>query len=110
MINLTEIKARCERATRGPWKQYNKNRETIIDSDTGPVIDIYSGVDDSGCANITMCDVDFITNSRADLPECVRLLEEAREIIRVLSSINYDAHEVFMAVDKSDNWLREVQP
>lgn len=131
MINLHEVEQRCERATEGPWaweSTAEKSNEFVvglaIDKDNKPICgeiphgfdeenDCYMdeeiirrseiGANEAGQANFA--DADFIAHARTDLPEAIRLLREAREIIDCLSLFVPDMKNL----SKVKAWLAEVK-
>jgi hypothetical protein len=109
---LSEIKARAERATKGPWDK----RVAGIEGDnyiaaTGPWYRIsYLSIKKDNCLN----DADFIAHSRTDIPDLLKFIEEAREIVEELRGLipmeYYDRYSQTVGlVDKSEDWLRRAR-
>ncbi len=68
MDRIKEIRARVEKASKGPWKDLNANRGVVIQGQDEPVVHVNSGTDDSGHSNIKYGNLEFITHAREDIP------------------------------------------
>jgi hypothetical protein len=122
MINLSEVEGRCNEATEGPWEaapvMMARSDDTCSWSESvwriinGPPQVIQEEMS-SKRAFTHIPDADFIAHARTDLPEALRLLREAREIIDeycksvVTEDGEWPLDELSM---KSSEWLRKVQP
>jgi hypothetical protein len=113
MIDIQAIRERCERATKGPWgvipNRKGSQNQGIESSDVQCM--------DNGKSVSTVFitawkqdrrdarpDANFIAHSRADLPELLRLVEEAREIMPILLHLcGVDAESI--AGRKAQAWL-----
>jgi hypothetical protein len=71
--DLDEIKARCDRATAGPWKSYIEGREAMSGSDF-----IMTAGEDIYLAGATRDDQDFIAHARQDIPRLIGETERLR--------------------------------
>lgn len=86
MIKLSEVEGYCTRATAGPWGYIKENEDChsgIWSEEEGSVL-----VNNGRSSGIpSEEDMAFCAKSRSDLPEAVRLLREAMEVIDVLATI-----------------------
>lgn len=71
-MNLSEIKARCEAATPGPWEYTDNGFDGYISSENGAFI--VGGEPCEGRIE-NNADTNFIAHTRADLPACVAEIE-----------------------------------
>jgi len=105
MIKLSEIEKRCNEATKGPWEKSVAGIEgDNYIAGTGPwyrTVGAWNAKSDN-----SINDADFIAQARTDLPEALRLLREAREIIETLGIFQPD----ILKLSKVEKWLSEVQP
>ncbi len=71
---LSEIKKRAEKATKGPWKAYIEGRDMQSASSfiqtTGKDIEL---------TDATEADYDFIANARQDIPKLLEEIERLRK-------------------------------
>lgn len=87
---LAEMLARCEKATKGPWKRKITRRAIWIETQDGgrEVCEVLD--DDDGIPN-----ADLITAARSDFPAAIRDLQAARTLLREwLDEEHYDAEDV----------------
>jgi hypothetical protein len=70
--DLAAIRARCEKATKGPWTSFVEGREEIAGSSF-----IQTGGEDIELSGATDADQDFIAHAREDIP---RLLSEIERL------------------------------
>lgn len=111
MIKLIEVEKRYQMATKGPWITTKTNNSVSVASHSEHNR-IYISLRDPICLPETFArqkdDADFIAHSRTDLPEAVRLLRKAREIIE-----RYRIHGVDVIIGEvdplADAWMEEVQ-
>jgi hypothetical protein len=69
---LDQIRARCDRASPGPWKAWIEGRDHTSGSSF-----VQTGGNDIEMTGATDADYDFIAAARQDIP---RLLEEVRRL------------------------------
>ena len=74
---IEAIKARCERATAGPWKSFIETREKISGSEF-----IQTGGEDIYLTGATEADQDFIAHARQDIPRLIAEIERLRTLCR----------------------------
>lgn len=90
-LNLEAIKARCEKATAGPWYGYEE-RESSAEGhavSTGP-----SNLFTIGISNQDANDADFIAHARTDLPALVAEVERLRKVESAARDmLNFGAHD-----------------
>lgn len=82
-MNLSEIKARCDAATAGPWNVgggtqssfYNGKNAVILQSGRYVIADRAVYPDSSDFNDQVFSNMDFIAHARTDLPVCVAEIE-----------------------------------
>ncbi len=75
-----EIKARCEAATKGPWKLGEEFGAKLIGTDDTIIVEI-STPQILGCS-VKPCNSKFIAHARQDLPDCLDEIERLRGELR----------------------------
>lgn len=96
-MKLSEVEARCEKATKGPWSIENITKILMLGQDS------YAHHEDD------IHNAFFIAHSRTDLPEAIRLLREAREMFSQALEELSDPTENIQLIYKVKQWLSEVE-
>lgn len=105
-MRLDEIRARLEKATKGPWNEkwiYTVLRYTW--KNDGPWNDVEDDEELQGnTPSYRGVDYKFIAHSPEDVAHLLALVDEAREIMRCLKL----TEESMKVSDMVDTWLKKV--
>jgi hypothetical protein len=72
MLDLEAIKARCEKATPGPWTT------TRYPDEYHKLVPGLRNIPEPGLFEVDVKDAEFISHARTDLPACVAEIERLR--------------------------------
>jgi hypothetical protein len=78
---LSEIEMRCNKSQNGPWKAFIEGRDLDSGADfimTGEGINRGEDIEPLGA---TKYDIDFIANSKQDIPKLIKEIRELKEYI-----------------------------
>ena len=99
-MKLSEIKAREQKATKGKWEWVCKDADSSYEifSEGVGIVTMKYGLEE-------FQDADFIAHSRSDIPWLLRMVEEARKLIRELEGTPIE-HNLAMRLAA---WLSKVE-
>ena len=116
---LSQINARCEAATEGPWEDFQSCQNAISIYFGDPPQEICSYVTDAVSCKFPVrirSNMNFIAHARQDLPDCLAEIERLKGLLKVAKCPNCDGsggipHQVAEAEWEQEQcqWCDEIK-
>jgi hypothetical protein len=106
MIDIKAIEERCERATKGPWHEYENT--VSIGYTHGQDVRADNVLSNRVCRDCSLEDMEFIAHSREDLPALLEAVKEARAIFTDMVYTTGADSDTIEPLMKAEAWLANV--